>query len=101
MSSISSQHVTGRAAYTQGDHTSSTNRSESAEKTEAEFSAREVTDHADLDVGDGDELSVEEQQMIKENFPDDPELSMRLYGRSRDAQAMNPGAVGSNLDVTG
>jgi hypothetical protein len=48
-----------------------------------------------------DDLTVQERQMIEKTFPEKPELSMRLYGRSRGTQTVNPDAVGSRLDVRG
>lgn len=47
------------------------------------------------------QLSAAEQEMIQQKFPDDPDLSMRLYGRNRSAEQVNPGALGQNLDVRG
>ena len=46
-------------------------------------------------------LTEPEQQMIARQFPDAPELSMRLYGPGRGAETIRPGAVGSRLDVQG
>lgn len=47
------------------------------------------------------ELSAAEQRMILRAFPEDPNLSLRLYGPNRDAQTVNPSAVGNQLDVQG
>lgn len=47
------------------------------------------------------ELSTAEQEMIQQKFPQDPDLSMRLYGRNRDTEQVNPGTLGQNLDVRG
>ena len=48
-----------------------------------------------------DGLSTVEQQMIDRYFPASETLSMRLYGANRGAETINPGAVGSHLDVRG
>jgi hypothetical protein len=41
-----------------------------------------------------------EQQRIQRAFPDQPALSMKLYGRT-DAQTIAPGSLGSRLDLRG
>lgn len=46
-------------------------------------------------------LNQAEQQMIARYFPESPTMSMRLYGSNRSAQHVNPGAVGSRLDLRG
>lgn len=47
------------------------------------------------------ELTTAEQRMILRQFPEDPDLALRLYGPNRDEQTLNPGAVGKQLDVQG
>ncbi len=47
------------------------------------------------------DLSAPERQMISQQFPETPDLSMRLYGPSRTAETVRPDAVGSRLDVQG
>ena len=47
------------------------------------------------------ELSAAEREMIQKKFPQDPDLSMRLYGPNRSTQQVNPGVLGQNLDVSG
>lgn len=47
------------------------------------------------------ELSAAEREMIQRKFPQDPDLSMRLYGPNRSTQKVNPGVLGQNLDVSG
>ncbi len=47
------------------------------------------------------DLSSAERRMIRRAFPEDPDLSLRLYGPNRDAQTINPSAVGNQLDVQG
>ncbi len=46
-------------------------------------------------------LSSVEQQMIDRYFPTSETITMRLYGADRSAETINPGAVGSHLDVQG
>lgn len=46
-------------------------------------------------------LSRTEQQMIDRYFPPAPALTLRLYGPGRATQDVNPGAVGSRLDLKG
>ena len=48
-----------------------------------------------------DGLSPVEQQMIDRYFPASEAMTMRLYGANRGAETINPGAVGSHLDVRG
>jgi len=53
-------------------------------------------------VASGQEgLSSVEQQMIDRYFPTSETITMRLYGANRSAETINPGAVGSHLDVQG
>ena len=49
----------------------------------------------------GEGLSPVEQQMIDRYFPTSETITMRLYGANRSAETINPGAVGSHLDVRG
>ena len=49
----------------------------------------------------GEGLSPVEQQMIDRYFPTSETIPMRLYGANRSAETINPGAVGSHLDVRG
>lgn len=101
MNSVPSSHAAGHAAYTRGSSASQeTAQSTSAsEETNEASSSPEPQDTALQKTAQSD-LTSQEQQMIKENFPDDPELSMRLYGRGRDARTVSS-TVGENLDVTG
>jgi len=97
----SSTHAAGHAAYTQnasrkegaGSPPSSDDADEAARSEEAEGSRLRETD--------GESLTAQEQKLIEENFPEDPELSMRLYGRGRDTETVRGRAVGENIDVTG
>lgn len=100
----------GRAAYTQGvpsspnssDATTGPEKSASGpEKSSEPQQAQQAPDAATTQEASEDSLTTQERKAIEENFPDDPELSMRLYGRGRDSQTVNPNAVGGNLDVTG
>jgi hypothetical protein len=97
-----SSHAAGRAAYTRGSTPSqgSTQSTPSADDTENAESPSEPQDTALQKTGQSD-LTTQERQMIEENFPEDPELSMRLYGRGRDAKTVSSNTVGENLDVTG
>jgi hypothetical protein len=38
--------------------------------------------------------------MIDRYFPPQPKLALRLYGPGREAQAVNPTAVGGRLDLS-
>lgn len=97
-----SSHSAGRAAYTRGSTPSqeSTQSAPSADDTENAESPSEPQDTALQKTAQSD-LTTQEQQMIEENFPEDPELSMRLYGRGRGAKTVSSNTVGENLDVTG
>ncbi len=46
-------------------------------------------------------LNSVEKQMIDRYFPTSETITMRLYGANRSAETINPGAVGSHLDVQG
>lgn len=97
-----SSHAAGRAAYTRGptpSHESPQSTSSADEAGNAESSS-EPQDTALQKTAQSD-LTTQEQQMIEENFPEDPELSMRLYGRGRDTTTVSSNNVGGNLDVTG
>jgi hypothetical protein len=94
-------HAAGSAAYTR--------RSSSQEDAEPTASPEE-SGETDSGVGPQDTtfqetpeegLSAQEQRMIEEKFPEDPELSMRLYGQQRDARTVRGRAVGENIDVVG
>ena len=97
----------GRAAYTQGVNPSQESSSaasspeKSASNPEKSSEAQQATGPAEAQEASDDTLTTQEREAISENFPEDPELSMRLYGRGRGAQTVNPNAVGGNLDVTG
>ncbi len=66
-----------------------------------ESAAPSASESASVQNASADALTAQEQQMIDKTFPEKPELSMRLYGRSRGTQTVNPDAVGSRLDVRG
>lgn len=102
MSTIHSSHAAGRAAYTRGttssqESSSSPSSSSSADEPASSSASQETT----RKQTGGEDLTLQEQQMIEERFPEDPELSMRLYGRGRGTETVNPETVGGNLDVTG
>ena len=46
-------------------------------------------------------LSNEEQQMIYRYFPESPSLDLRLYKQDRSPDKVDPGSVGSRVDVRG
>ncbi len=46
-------------------------------------------------------LTPSEEQMIAQQFPEKPDVTLRVYGPQRQAQTVNPGAVGGRLDVRG
>lgn len=108
MSSVNSYRLAGRAAYLQQTNPSQeTARSQPSSNPEAASEAqdgsatRNAAKATATQSTTGGDLSAQEQQMIERNFPEKPELSMRLYGRSRGTQTVNPSAVGSRLDVQG
>ena len=47
------------------------------------------------------QLSQVEQQMIERYFPKTEAMTLRLYGINRGTETLNPGAVGSHLDIRG
>ena len=97
----------GRAAYTQGVNPSqessgaASDPEKSASSAEKSSETQPTSSPAEAQDASDDALTTQERKAIEENFPEDPELSMRLYGRGRGAQTVNPNSVGSNLDVTG
>lgn len=102
MNSVPSSHAAGHAAYTRGassstESTSSPSSSEDVEKASASDKPQDTA----LQKTAKSDLTSQEQQMIQENFPEDPELSMRLYGRGRNTETVASNNVGGNLDVTG
>ncbi len=46
-------------------------------------------------------LSLPEWQMIQRYFPPSEKLALRLYGPDRSTHTLQPGAIGSQLDVRG
>ena len=57
---------------------------------------------AALPAASGQEgLSQVEQRMIDRYFPTSETITMRLYSANRSAETINPGAVGSHLDIQG
>lgn len=46
-------------------------------------------------------LSAEEQQMIDRYFPPSEAMALRLYGPGHGARTLNPGSLGSRLDLQG
>ena len=52
-------------------------------------------------AGEADPLSKAEQQMIDRYFPPSTEMTLRLYNPGRGAHTVNPGAVGTRLDLRG
>ena len=95
-SSVNPYRQAGRAAYTR-----STNPSQEAARTQRSSQSSVKTDGLQEAKAGPKALTAQEQQMIEQTFPEKPELSMRLYGRSRGTQTLNPGALGSRLDVQG
>lgn len=81
---------TSDKAPTPPDQTEAAQSTEAAKKPDAPESAASVQ-----------ELSAAEREMIQQKFPQDPDLSMRLYGPNRSTQQVNPGVLGQNLDVSG
>ena len=49
----------------------------------------------------GSPLSMDEQQMIQQYFPESPQLELRLYGPNRNTRTLHPDVLGSRLDVSG
>ncbi len=47
----------------------------------------------------GPPLSPEEHRMIAREFPQRPELSLRLYGPGSDSRTVTPKALGGRLDL--
>lgn len=101
MNSVHSSHAAGRAAYTRGPSSSQEARSSSSSEQAQKTNASPEPQDTALQKTSKSDLTAQEQQMIEENFPEDPELSMRLYGRGRSTETVASNSVGSNLDVTG
>ncbi len=48
-----------------------------------------------------DGLSSDEQSMIYRYFPESPSLELRLYKQDMSAKKVDPGSVGSRVDIRG
>ena len=92
-------HAAGHAAYTRNSPRQN-GAASSAEKP-SESGPSSGPEESRLQNTDEEGLTAQEQKMIEQNFPEDPELSMRLYGRGRDAETVRGRAIGDNIDVTG
>lgn len=46
-------------------------------------------------------LSADEQQLIYRYFPESPSLKLRLYKQDMSADKVDPGSVGSRVDIHG
>jgi hypothetical protein len=99
---IQSYGAAGYAAYTQQTRpTEETARPQPSESPDASSAQRTPEDAAaSTQRASENGLTSQEQQMIDRQFPEKPELSMRLYGRGQNTETVNPGAVGSRLDRT-
>lgn len=75
------------------------NRAEAAQKAEAPAEAQRSSEAPEPEAMK--DLSRPEQKMIQRYFPDNPDLSMRLYGADRNEQQVNPEALGSHIDLRG
>lgn len=102
-------HLAGRAAYqrntraTQKNTPAQPSSNKKAAATPASQTSKPVqkaSTEASVQKAEG-ALTAQEQRVIEKQFPEAPELSMRLYGQSRGTETINPGAVGGRLDVTG
>lgn len=71
------------------------------EKSAEPRAAEPVDQRKEAAASAPNDLSRAEQRMILRAFPENPDLSLRLYGPNRDAQTINPGAVGNQIDVQG
>ena len=49
----------------------------------------------------GADLSEDESRMINNYFPESEQMKLRLYSPNRQAETVNPNAVGRRLDVRG
>lgn len=76
-------------------------QSASIEQADKARPSGDVRDHHSTSSGAPIDLSSAERRMIRRTFPENPDLTLRLYGPNRDAQTINPGAVGKQLDVHG
>jgi hypothetical protein len=47
------------------------------------------------------DLSAAEQQMIDRYFPPSEAMALRLYGPGKSTRTLNPGSLGSRLDLHG
>jgi len=96
-----STHAAGQAAYahrsSRQEGAEAPSSSEEAGETDPSAEPQDTTFQKTSESG----LTEQEQRVIEENFPEDPELSMRLYGRGRDTETVRGSAVGENIDVTG
>ena len=103
MSSSIPSHLSHRAQlYSDVNNPGSSSPSNRSARPEspARSSSSEQTNAASRpDLGDG--LSSEERDMIHDKFPPSPETSMRIYGRDRGQQNLQPESLGNKLDIRG
>lgn len=80
-----------------------TQRTESSSPSDA--NAQQIDSSPDSPANgqaeDVQSLSAAEREMIEREFPDNPDLSMELYGRNRGSETVNPEALGNQIDVRG
>lgn len=96
-----STHAAGHAAYTH--NAARKEGADSAASSDGADETRSSAEPQDTRLRQTEEggLTAQEENMIEESFPEDPELSMRLYGRGRDTETVRGRAIGENIDVTG
>lgn len=93
----SSAHAGIQTYHTRSNSPEAASSAQEAQSADAKDQARPAASHDALDAMK--DLTSSEKEMIREEFPEAPDLSMRLYGADRDAKSVNPHAVGQRLDV--
>lgn len=72
-----------------------------AQKSSEVRSQKAVAAKGALESSKVNGLTAGETQMINRYFPASETMSLRLYGANRSTQTLNPGAVGTRLDISG
>lgn len=96
-----STHAAGSAAYTRSSSSRKDAESTASSEESGETASGAEPEETVFQKTSETDLSAQEQRMIEKQFPEDPELSMRLYGQQRDARTVRGRAVGENIDVVG
>lgn len=88
--------------YAQPRQANEQQQARQAQETEAPKQTEQKTPSSTVDaLAARQDLSTAEQQMIRREFPEKPEMTQRIYGANRQTQSMDAARLGRRLDVRG